>query len=71
MSAMSSLTGIDLLQVLELVDYNQSQGLTTWRLADVRANAPVKGRGLSKRQRAAVYEIPVASITRARVYVDF
>jgi hypothetical protein len=60
-----------LAQVLELIEHDQAQGLTKWRLADVRANAPVKGRALSKRQRAAVYDIPVPSITRARVFVDF
>ncbi len=41
-----------------------------WRLADVKANAPGKGRKLSKRKREMVIEIPVSSLRLARVHVD-
>lgn len=58
-------------QVLELASWDEASGVTRWRLADVRANAPVKGRKLSKRQREMTFDIPLAAITRARIHVDF
>ncbi|KIY99383.1 hypothetical protein MNEG_8577 [Monoraphidium neglectum] len=57
--------------VLELVAYDEASGATEWRLADVRANAPGKGRGLSKRQREQVVRMPVDALIGARVHVDF
>jgi hypothetical protein len=58
-------------QVLVLAQADEAAGITRWRLADVRANAPVKGRKLSKRQREMTFDIPLAAITRVRVHVDF
>ncbi|GFH27419.1 uncharacterized protein HaLaN_25738 [Haematococcus lacustris] len=58
-------------QVLQLMEFDEAAGRTRWQVADVRANAPTKGRGLSKRQRAMVLEIPVSNIQRAKVHVDF
>ncbi len=58
-------------QVLVLDELDVASGSTTWHLADVRANATTKGRGLSKRQREMKIVLPLASITLARVYVDF
>ena len=67
----ATLDGAPTSQVLVLVEADESGGVTRWRLADVRANAPVKGRKLSKRQREMTFDIPMASITRARIHVDF
>lgn len=49
-----------------------SGGVTRWRLANVRANraAAGKGRGLTKKQREAVFEIPVASLRRVNLHLD-
>ena len=58
-------------QILELAELDEEKGTSWWRLADVRANAPVKGRKLSKRQREARIELPISSIQKARVHVDF
>jgi hypothetical protein len=44
---------------------------SSWQLADVRANQAVKGRSISKRQRAARYDIPLERLERVRIYVDF
>jgi len=57
--------------ILELVALDEAAGTSEWRLADVRANAPGKGRGLSKRQREQKWMIPVDALQRARVHVDF
>ncbi|KAI8469012.1 MAG: hypothetical protein J3K34DRAFT_386049 [Monoraphidium minutum] len=57
--------------VLELLAYDAAAGATEWRLADVRANAPTKGRGLSKRQREQRWKVPVDALLSARVHVDF
>jgi hypothetical protein len=53
----------------QLQEVDEEAGLSLWALADVRANALTKGRGLSKRQRQQRFSIPVASITVARLYV--
>eukprot|EP00195_Chlamydomonas_chlamydogama_P009484 CAMPEP_0202893122 /NCGR_PEP_ID=MMETSP1392-20130828/2755_1 /ASSEMBLY_ACC=CAM_ASM_000868 /TAXON_ID=225041 /ORGANISM="Chlamydomonas chlamydogama, Strain SAG 11-48b" /LENGTH=336 /DNA_ID=CAMNT_0049577329 /DNA_START=27 /DNA_END=1038 /DNA_ORIENTATION=- len=58
-------------QVLELVEYDVEGGSTTWRLADVRANAPTKGRGLSKKQKGQVVSLAVSQLQRVRIHVDF
>lgn len=58
-------------QVLDLVWYDEEAGTTEWRMADVKANAPVKGRRLSKKQREMKLTIPVANLTRVKIHVDF
>jgi hypothetical protein len=57
--------------VLQLVTYDEAAGTSSWQLADVRANAPQKGRKLSKRQRELVFEVPLAQLLAARIHVDF
>ncbi len=46
-------------------------GSTDWRLAVVKANSPVKGRSLSKKQKEMRVTIPVANLTKVRIHVDF
>jgi ribosome maturation factor RimP len=57
--------------ILELVRVDEEGNVSEWRLADVRANAPGKGRGLSRRQRDQQWLLPLDSLQRARVHVDF
>jgi ribosome maturation factor RimP len=57
--------------VLQLVSLDEASGSSEWCLADVRANAPGKGRGLSRRQRDQRWAIPLAALRRVRVHVDF
>jgi hypothetical protein len=57
-------------QVLVMDSQDSDTGVSLWRLADVKANAPGKGRKLSKRKREAVVEIPLSRLTLARVHVD-
>eukprot|EP00199_Chlamydomonas_sp_CCMP681_P005582 CAMPEP_0119110148 /NCGR_PEP_ID=MMETSP1180-20130426/27233_1 /TAXON_ID=3052 ORGANISM="Chlamydomonas cf sp, Strain CCMP681" /NCGR_SAMPLE_ID=MMETSP1180 /ASSEMBLY_ACC=CAM_ASM_000741 /LENGTH=261 /DNA_ID=CAMNT_0007096313 /DNA_START=244 /DNA_END=1029 /DNA_ORIENTATION=- len=59
------------IKAMQLVEFDEALQVTSWRLADVRANAPAKGRGLSKRQLSTVLEIPLASIKKAHVHVNF
>lgn len=54
-----------------MASFDEQAGQTAWRLADVKANAPVKGRKLSKRLREMTFNIAVDSLIAARVYVDF
>jgi hypothetical protein len=49
---------------------DESEDRSEWRLADVRANAPTKGRGLSKRQREQRIEIPLSELERVRIHVE-
>lgn len=60
-----------LLQALLLQSYDEASGATVWRLAEVRANAAVKGRAMSKKQKELRLEIPLAAVARIRVFVDF
>lgn len=57
-------------KILELVEYMKDQGVTVWKLADVKANAQQKGKKLSKKQLALRFNLPVSSIKRVRVHVD-
>eukprot|EP00955_Chlamydomonas_euryale_P112433 366130-Chlamydomonas_euryale.AAC.60 len=59
------------LQVMELLEYDEAQTSTVWKLADVKANSPGKGRAMSKKQREMRVTIPAAKIVRARIHVDF
>ena len=58
-------------QILELTAHDAEAGSSEWRLADVRANAPAKGRKLSKKQKEQKWVIPTASLTRVKVWVNF
>jgi hypothetical protein len=58
-------------QILDLMDFDEEAGTTLWRIADTKANAPVKGRRLSKKQRETRISIPVARLRRVNVHVDF
>lgn len=58
-------------RIFNFIDIQEEEGgKATWRLADVRANRPGKGRGLSKREREKVYTIPIASIQHVCLHVD-
>ncbi|GIL58567.1 hypothetical protein Vafri_13510 [Volvox africanus] len=63
--------GKDVSSVLLLVGLDEAAGLSSWRLANVRANATVKGRALSKRQLAQLITVPLALISRVRIHVNF
>ncbi|GLI61205.1 hypothetical protein VaNZ11_003497 [Volvox africanus] len=63
--------GKDVSSVLLLVGLDEAAGLSSWHLANVRANATVKGRALSKRQLAQVITVPLAQISRVRIHVNF
>lgn len=60
-----------MLQALQLESYDEACGLTVWRLAEVKANAPGKGRVMSKKQKEARFEIHLSCVSRIRVFVDF
>lgn len=60
-------------KILALVEAEGGEGggVSRWRLADVRANrSGGKGRGLNKKQREAVLEIPVAALRRVTLHID-
>jgi hypothetical protein len=57
--------------ILQFVDMDESEGVTNWELADVKANQNVKGRGLSKKQRAQRYSIRLSDLERVRIFIDF
>ncbi|GIL81705.1 hypothetical protein Vretimale_1345 [Volvox reticuliferus] len=61
----------DVSSVLLFVGLDEAAGLSSWRLANVRANATVKGRALSKRQLAQLITVPLAQISRVRIHVNF
>ncbi|KAG2422427.1 hypothetical protein HXX76_016042 [Chlamydomonas incerta] len=63
--------GKDTAAVLLLAELDEAAGTSAWRLANVRANATVKGRALSKRQLSQVVALPLADIIRVRIHVDF
>lgn len=56
--------------ILQYAGTDEGTEVTNWRVADVKANAPTKGRSLSKKQREARIAIPVANLRKARIYVD-
>lgn len=60
-----------ILALVEAEGGGDGGGVSRWRLADVRANrSGGKGRGLNKKQREAVLEIPVASLRRVTLHID-
>lgn len=60
-------------KVLTFSEFDAAAGLTRWKLADVRANRNQagKGRGLNRKQRDAVYELPLIAVRRVNLYLDF
>ena len=56
--------------VLQLLGVDLAEGVSSWQLADVKANSPGKGRTLSKRQRTARLDIRLEHLERVRVHVD-
>jgi hypothetical protein len=52
-----------------LQEMDAAAGLCVWALADVKANAATKGRGMSKKQRQQRISLAVANIKVARLYV--
>lgn len=57
--------------ILRFIDMDQGDDMSTWELADVKANQTVKGRGLSKKQKAQRYSIRISELERVRIFVDF
>lgn len=57
--------------ILNFLDMDEAEDMTSWELADVKANQNVKGRPISKRQRNQRYSIHLSALERVRVYVDF
>eukprot|EP00775_Hariotina_reticulata_P009081 gene9081-9251_t len=57
--------------ILQFIDMDEAEGITNWELADVKGNQNVKGRGLSKKQRAQRYSIRLSDLERVRIYIDF
>lgn len=58
-------------RIFNFISFEEEEaGKVTWKLADVRANRPGKGRGLNKRDRERVYTIPIASISHVSLHVD-
>jgi hypothetical protein len=53
----------------QLQEMDEASGVSVWAVADVKANAPTKGRGLSKKQRQQRINIAVPNIRVARLYV--
>ncbi|KAL4450678.1 hypothetical protein ABPG77_001034 [Micractinium sp. CCAP 211/92] len=59
-------------KVLGFESHDAAAALTRWRLADVRVNRTGgKGRGLSRKQRDAVFELPLSAIRRVNLHIDF
>ncbi|PSC68783.1 water dikinase [Micractinium conductrix] len=60
-------------KVLTFVEHEAASAVTRWRLADVRVNrsAAGKGRGLNKKQRESIVELPLAAVRRVNLHIDF
>lgn len=59
-------------KVLSFESHDAAAALTRWRLADVRANRTGgKGRGLSRKQRDTLFELPLSAIRRVNLHIDF
>ena len=58
--------------ILELELVNMEAGFAKWKLADVRLNRELagKGRGLNKKQRDWRIDLPFESIQLVRLYID-
>lgn len=62
--------------ILEFVELGRkeelgdAEAMVRWKLADVRANRSGKGRGLNKKQRETIIEIPVSAIRNVNLHVD-
>lgn len=59
-------------KVLTFVEHDAAAAVTRWKLADVRVNRTGgKGRGLNRKQRDAVYELPQSTVRRVNLHIDF
>lgn len=58
-------------QVFDLLEYDEEAGTTAWKLGEVKANTPQKGRAMSKKQKELRFSIAVSALTRVRIHVDF
>jgi len=56
--------------ILEFVGLGDTGAMVRWKLADVRANRSGKGRGLNKKQRETIIEIPASAIRSVNLHVD-
>ena len=58
-------------RILDIIKVLQDEGLTQWRYSDVRANRSLgKGRGLSKKQKAEIIDIPFSNIKSVNLHID-
>lgn len=59
-------------EILELVGVDEESGSATWKVANVRINREVagKGRGLTKKQRERRMQVLFGDVEIVRVYVD-
>jgi ribosome maturation factor RimP len=55
-------------RVMDLVDVDVE--VSRWRLADVKANSPGKGRSLNKKMREQVHEINIDKLKRVNLHID-
>eukprot|EP00898_Chlorokybus_atmophyticus_P001970 jgi/Chlat1/2774/Chrsp187S02946 len=58
-------------EVLDFVSLDEDGSVTHWRLANVKVNRGEKGKGLSKKQRERILDIPVSAIQRVNLHLDF
>lgn len=58
-------------EVLALESFDLESKVTTWKLADTRANrASGKGRGLNRRQRDQRWHVPFSKLRIVRLYLE-
>ena len=58
-------------KVLELVGLEEEAGSSRWKLADVKANSPGKGRRLSKKMREQQIVLPIACLKKVNLHIDY
>lgn len=59
-------------EVLDLLTYDAAAGVTTWKVADVRANRAgmKKGQVMSKKTRERRLSLPVADLLKVHLHID-
>jgi len=63
--------GASTVQILQFVGVAEAEGVSQWRLANVRANRTGgKGKPLNKKQRETVIEIKIDAIKRVNLHID-
>lgn len=55
-------------KVMDLVEVDIE--VSRWKLADVKANSPGKGRGLNKKMREQVHDINIDKLKRVNLHID-